>query len=74
MQNFFARLIPFVLLGMALVAFAFGIVLFAYLLLFGAIVGLVLFVIAWIRDKLMKSKRKQVTKTSHRTIDHDSHS
>lgn len=71
MQNFFARLMPFLLLGMAIVAFAFGIVLFAYLLLFGALVGLVLFVIAWIRDKFIRSKRKNMTKTSHRTIDHD---
>lgn len=68
MQNFFARLIPFVLLGMAIVAFAFGLLLLTYLLIFGALVGLALFAISWIRDKFFA--KKQLTKSRGRTIEH----
>ena len=51
MQRFFRQFIPFILIGIAIVAFAFGIILLAYLFLFGALIGLVLFIIAWIRAK-----------------------
>lgn len=74
MSNFFAKLVPFILFGIAIVAFAFGLVLLMYLLVFGAIVGLALYVIAWIKDKFFRSK--QMTTYKHkekqgRTIDHD---
>jgi O-antigen/teichoic acid export membrane protein len=49
MQKIINQLIPFVLLGIAMVAFALGLVLIAYLFVLGACVGLVLFVIMWIR-------------------------
>ena len=56
MQRILNRLIPFVLFGIALVAFSFGIILLAYLFLFGALIGLILFMTAWIRSKLFPSK------------------
>jgi hypothetical protein len=73
MQRFLKRLIPFVLFGIALVAFSFGIILLAYLFLFGAIVGLILFMIAWIKSKLFPSKTiaKSDKKQSGRIIDSD---
>ena len=71
MLNFFAKLVPFVLLGIALVALAFGLMLIAYLLVFGAIVGFVLFAISWIRERFFPSKQvTRVPKRRGRTIDH----
>ncbi len=51
MQAFIARLIPFIMLGVALVALFFGLMLLAYLLVFGAIVGLALFLVSWIKQR-----------------------
>lgn len=56
MQRFLARLIPFLLFGIAIVAFVFGIMLLAYLFFFGAIVGLILFLATWIKEKLFPTK------------------
>lgn len=56
MNKFLSQLIPFILFGIAIVAFAFGIILLAYLFLFGAIVGFILFSISWIRNKFFASK------------------
>lgn len=73
MQRFLNQLIPFVFIGIALVAFAFGIVLLAYLFLLGAIVGMVLFLISWIRAKFFPDKRVTTFKRnkSGRIIDTD---
>ncbi len=73
MKNFLGKLIPFIFLGMMLVIFVVGLILLSYLLIWGAIVGLVLFLIAWVREKLFP--RKQLTQSkkppSGRIIDHD---
>jgi hypothetical protein len=71
MQRFFNQLIPFLLAGIAIVAFAFGILMLAYLFLFGAIVGFILFIAAWIRQKFFPKKTlvKTTKKKSVRTID-----
>ena len=73
MKNLLAKILPFLFLGIMLVILVVGFILLSYLLIWGAIVGLVLFVIAWIREKLFPSR--QLTKTtkpkSGRIIDHD---
>jgi hypothetical protein len=56
MQKIFRQLLPFIFIGIALVAFAFGILLLAYLFLFGALVGIILFIISWIREKFFPTK------------------
>lgn len=74
MQRFINQLIPFLLIGVAIVAFVFGIMLLAYLFLFGAIVGLTLFIISWIRNKFFAPKNLPVKKTAAkkgRIIDSD---
>ena len=58
MPNILERIIPFVLAGIALVAFAFGLILLAYLFLIGAAVGLVLFIVTWIRQQILLRKIK----------------
>lgn len=56
MQRLVNQIVPFILAGVAIVAFAFGIMLLAYLFLFGALVGFILFLIAWIRSRFLRPK------------------
>lgn len=68
------RIIPFILLGVAIVVFALGMMLLFYLLLLGAAVGFILFLATWIRDKFFPTKkivRHEHEKKSGRIIDHD---
>ena len=73
MKRIINQLIPFILFGIAIVAFAFGIVLFAYLFFFGAIVGFILFTLSWIRDKWFTPKKpvKSPPPKTGRVIDSD---
>jgi hypothetical protein len=70
-----SRLLPFLLLGMFIVMLVVGLILLWYLLIFGAIVGLFLFALAWIREKFFTPKDlvpyKKNRKESNRTIDHE---
>lgn len=73
MNNFFSRLAPFLMLGVLIVVFIAGIVIFSYLLILGALVGLVLFALTWLREKMFPSKQL-VKKNKHRrgdVIDHE---
>ncbi len=72
MKRFINQLAPFIFIGIAVVAFAFGIMLLAYIFLFGAIIGFILFIIALIRDHFFP--KKTVSKQQHkpgRIIDSD---
>lgn len=74
MQPLFARIMPFIFLGIMIVVFVAGLVIVSYLLIFGAIVGLFLFCIAWIKDLISKRKNSypEVKKPrSGKTIDHE---
>jgi hypothetical protein len=71
MQKFLRQLVPFLLAGIAVVAFAFGILLLAYLLLFGAIVGVILFIIVWAKNKFFPPKSPAKRRPSSRIIDAD---
>ncbi|GEM_PF-1203862 len=71
MSRLFKQFIPFIFAGVAIVAFAFGIMLLAYLFLFGAIIGLVLFIMTRIREKFFPSKAitKKTDQSTGRTFD-----
>ncbi|OGT36843.1 MAG: hypothetical protein A3F11_08660 [Gammaproteobacteria bacterium RIFCSPHIGHO2_12_FULL_37_14] len=70
MQRLIKQFIPFIFIGIAIVAFIFGIMLLAYLFFFGAIIGLILFIITWIREKFFPVKTPlKPTKKPGRTID-----
>jgi len=70
MKRLLSQLIPFIVIGIIIVTFAFGIILLAYLFLFGAIIGSILFLISWIRHKLFPPKTLTPTqKKSGRIID-----
>lgn len=56
MRRLLNQITPFLLLGIGIVAFAFGIMLLAYLFLFGAVIGLILYSLAWIREKFFPHK------------------
>lgn len=73
MSKLMRQIIPFIILGMVLIALAFVTVLFLYLLIFGAAVGLILFSISWIRQRFFSSKhlvKTEQKKKSGITIDH----
>lgn len=74
MQKFLNQFIPFIFIGIAVVAFAFGIMLFAYLFFFGALVGFILFIASWIRQRFFTQKTKMPQRKKQkpgRTIDSD---
>ena len=74
MQSFMARLLPFIFLGILLVLVVAGVILFSYLLIFGAMVGLFLFLVAWIKGLFFRNKQKypaEYQKKKGRIIDHD---
>lgn len=74
MQRLLNHIIPFFLLGFAVVAFTFGIMLLAYLLFFGALVGLAIFIAKRIRDYFYPPKAKIVPRATNqqgRTFDSD---
>jgi hypothetical protein len=72
MKRFINQLFPFIFVGIAIVAFAFGIMLLAYIFFFGAIIGFILFIITLIRDHFFRNKTvsKRQNK-SGRIIDSD---
>lgn len=65
MRQLFNRLVPFIIAGITLVALAFGLVLLAYLFIFGAIVGMTLFLINWARN-IIRQKRKSVPASNNK--------
>lgn len=72
MRNFLKQILPFIFAGIALVALAFGIMLLAYLFFIGALVGLVLYLISYLRAIFFPPKpRVPSQKPSGRIIDSD---
>jgi len=72
MKRFFKQFIPFIIIGIVIVALAFGILLLSYLLLFGVMMGLILFFINWVRNKFFPPKKPIIVKKkSGRIIDSD---
>lgn len=72
MKRVLNQIIPFLMMGMAIVALIFGIVLLSYLFIFGAILGLILFTAIWIRNKFFPPKKIiKPEKKSGRIIDSD---
>lgn len=70
-MSIFKRLTPFLVAGILIVILAFGLVLFAYIFLIGAIVGTCLFVVNWIRQRFAPPKPVKPPTPSGRIIDSD---
>ncbi|HLB58010.1 MAG TPA: hypothetical protein VJL60_04270 [Gammaproteobacteria bacterium] len=70
-MRIFSKIVPFVFLGVFLVIFVLGLLLFSYLLILGALVGIILFAIAWIKDTFFSTKKKSPSEKRGRIIEHD---
>lgn len=76
MQSIFKQILPFIFLGIMVVLAVVGFILFSYLLIFGALVGIVLFVVSWVGGLFSRKKTNHLQTKQHktgRTIDHDSY-
>ena len=73
MQKILARLLPFLMLVMMLGLFVVGLVVFSYLLVLGALIGIALFVVAWIKELFWRKNEKQPPEVTRigRIIEHD---
>ena len=74
MRTFLARLIPFIFLGIMIVFLVIGLLILSQLLIYGAIIGCVLFFFAWLRELLFAKKTRlpiEKKSTQGRTIDHN---
>ena len=74
LQKLFKSLTPFVFIGIAIVAFTIGFIVLAYLFIFGAVVGIILFFVNWLRAKLATHQQVPMPKPIHksgRVIDSD---
>lgn len=73
MQRFLALLLPLVVFALFFVIFIAGIVVFTYIMLFAFLLGAVVFLVAWVRDRFFprKSIRKQNPEKPGRIIDHE---
>lgn len=69
---FMAKIMPFLALGVFVVLCVIAVIISFYVLLWGAIIGAVVFVVAWLKSKFCPAK-KQPKDGEHqgRTIDHD---
>ena len=67
------RIIPFIFLGIFIVLFVVGLIILSYILIYGALVGLVLFMLSWLKEKFFPKKASNLPtkKRKGRTIDHD---
>jgi hypothetical protein len=70
MQNLIGRIVPFIFLGIMIVIFVLGLILFSYVLIVGAIIGVALFFIAWLKEKFFPTKEIQKPPRG-RTFEHD---
>lgn len=72
-ERFAAKLLPFLGMGVFIVLFIFGLMVLSYVLIIGAVIGLILFLINYIRTKFSHTHKKPHHLHQHRgrTIDHD---
>lgn len=71
LQPFLQRLFPFITLGIVLLVVAFGIIIFAYLFVFGTLFGIILYLGNTIKNKISTKQAQSRTKrqTAGRIID-----
>lgn len=73
MRALLLRLLPFIFLGITIVLFIAGILVFSYVLIIGALLGFVMFIMVWLKDKLFPNKTiaKRPRSSSGRVIDQE---
>lgn len=68
-EKFFQSFFPFLIIGVGIVLAIMGIFLFSYLLIGGAIVALVLYVVAWVRARFTAQRSPAASQKQGRIID-----
>ena len=58
-----SRIMPFLIIGIVIVLFIFSLIIFWWIFVAGLIIGLIGFVIAYIREKFFKDKKHRTKKT-----------
>jgi len=75
MKKIVSSILPFIFLGIMIVVFLAGIVIFSYVLIFGALIGFILFLISFIKERLFGKQNEntniQKKPKAGRTINHD---
>ncbi len=72
MNRILAAIVPFIFIGIVLVLVAVGMIVFSWVLFFGIITGLVLYLIAWVRATFFAAKQSPMQKPHQgRIIDMD---
>ncbi len=71
MKKFVERFTPFLVLGIAVVIGVVGLFFAFYLLIWGAVVAVILYCIAWVRNKFSTESPKSTVPKKGRTIDHE---
>lgn len=67
LQLLLARVMPFLVLGLIIVLFIIGIFVFSYVLIFACLVGFILFVVAWVRDKVTGRRKMNSNQPPQKT-------
>jgi uncharacterized membrane protein SpoIIM required for sporulation len=62
MKTFFARFVPFFVTGIMLVLVVLGIIIVSKLLILGAIIGFVLYSVAYVRELIFRRKTHPLAK------------
>ena len=71
LQRLWANMMPLVGMLLFVALFIVGVFVFSYLLAIAAVVGVVLFVIAFIRSKLNGRRATPPSSSPHRVIEHE---
>ena len=69
MQKFIERFMPFLVMGIAIVVGIVGIIFLSYVLIWGALIAGILYLVAWISSKFKKQAKNEERKG--RTIEHE---
>lgn len=70
-ESIFEKVMPYITVGIFIALAIVGIILLSYLLIWGAIIGLVIYAIAYVKERFFPSKKPVKHEQKGRTIDHD---
>ncbi len=71
LENFKKNILSFIGLGIFVVLFLASLFIFSYIIIIGAVIGLVLFAVAYVRARILQSRAKQDYENKHgRVIDY----
>jgi len=69
--SFIDSLVPFLIIGISIAVFVALMVLLSYVILWGLLIGGILWIVLFIKEKLFPSKKPQTEEKKGRVIDYD---